>query len=340
MSRRENSKVVERRSQPHDGSAPPDERTLVLPNARTIVKSSIRILKVMIAASYWMYDCLHSGLFRLSGRRSTSSFVVLNYHSVKRHERERFARQMDRLRRIGRPVCADFEGPSGNRARYIAVTFDDAYHSVLEHALPILRERQIPATVFVPTQDLGSRAGWITDVQHRNADERLLTKDELRYLRKCGWLIGSHSATHRPLATLTPRQAFVELMKSRRVLEDILEEKVELFAFPYGSMNLDVLRLVRRAGYTRSFLNIPVGDDSDGAFLVGRVEISPTDWLLEHALKMRGAYRWLPAAIAAKRRVRDMLRVLKADSSGPPGKPVDTSLRRKRFVNGSVIGSL
>ena len=30
------------------------------------------------------------------------------------------------------------------------MTFDDGYHSVLENAFPILRERGIPSTVFVP----------------------------------------------------------------------------------------------------------------------------------------------------------------------------------------------
>jgi len=44
----------------------------------------------------------------------------------------------------------------------VAVTFDDAYLGVLEHALPILERRQVPATVFVASKfcDNGERFWW------------------------------------------------------------------------------------------------------------------------------------------------------------------------------------
>ncbi len=36
---------------------------------------------------------------------------------------------------------------------------------------------------------------------------------------------------------------------------------------------------------------------------MGRVRVDPTDWPLEFHLKLMGAYRWLPMAIALKRRL-------------------------------------
>src|SRR6266496_5061752 len=40
------------------------------------------------------------------------------------------------------------------------VTFDDGFVSVLQHAVPILRALELAATIFVPTQHVGSASNW------------------------------------------------------------------------------------------------------------------------------------------------------------------------------------
>src|SRR3990172_5351239 len=42
----------------------------------------------------------------------------------------------------------------------VAVTFDDGYRDLLEHALPVLKEYRIPATVFVVTDGVGKTDAW------------------------------------------------------------------------------------------------------------------------------------------------------------------------------------
>src|SRR5262249_10846819 len=138
--------------------------------------------------------------------------------------------------------------------------------------------------------------------------EKLLSVHDLKYLRKHGVLIGSHSVTHRPLATLSQAEAFTELTESRRVLEKKFGGKVVLFAPPHGSSRPGVLRLSREAGYNRVFLCGPWCSSSDvEGHVAGRIEVSPGDWPLEYRLKFRGAYQWLPRAIAAKRRAVNFL---------------------------------
>ena len=271
-----------------------------------------RVLKLCIALFAVVSQATRFALRRHSGYPAASNFVVLMYHSVKRHERERFARQMDHLVRVARPVYADFAGAqTADGSSYVAVTFDDAYQSVLENAVPILQERSIPATFFVPTKYLGSRPGWITNERHRNAGERLLTMDELRYVQKSGGLIGSHGVSHRSLTELSRAEAFAELTESRQVLQGILGQKVGVFALPYGSSNPDVLRMAAHAGYERIFLSVPLRSSGNiEEQVVGRIDVSPTDWPLEYRLKVRGAYRWLPLAIAAKGRIVAVLRQL------------------------------
>jgi len=211
---------------------------------------------------------------------------------------------------VATPVYANFAGAASAKGpTYAAVTFDDAYESVLKNAIPVLRERDIPATLFVPTKYLGGRPEWITSEEHRNADERLLTVDELRDLRKSGSIIGSHSVTHRRLTELSHTEVSAELNKSREALQDILGEKVNLFALPYGASNGDIERLARQAGYKQIFLSVPVRSNARNTQnLVGRIAVTPTDWRLEYWLKVRGAYEWLPLAIVAKSRTMNVLK--------------------------------
>src|SRR5437879_3551809 len=142
-----------------------------------------RTVKLCIASLFVVFKSAQTVLFRPAGRPNPSNFVVLMYHSVKRAERERFARQMDRLAKLAKPVQADFtEGKTKWDRNYVAVTFDDGYQSVLENAVPILLEKRIPATIFVPTKYLGGRPAWITDEKHRNVREKLLSINELNCL--------------------------------------------------------------------------------------------------------------------------------------------------------------
>src|SRR5262245_20637979 len=116
----------------------------------------LRLLKVAIATLFFVSSSIAITLLRLARRPITARFVVLAYHSIKRHERERFARQMDRLIKAAKPVRSDFAaGTTEHNTVYAAVTFDDGYQSVLENAIPVLAERCIPATLFVATEYLG-----------------------------------------------------------------------------------------------------------------------------------------------------------------------------------------
>jgi peptidoglycan/xylan/chitin deacetylase (PgdA/CDA1 family) len=270
--------------------------------------TAARIVKLLIAVVFFTCTTIRGLALRVAGYPTTQPFVVLMYHSVKRHERARFASQMNRLSRAGRLVYADFNAADLHDIRHIAVTFDDAYHSVFENAFPILRERSIPGTFFVPTQFVGSSPGWITDDRHRDVDERVLTADELREMRHGGALIGSHSVTHRRMSDLSETEVLSELTESRDALGQILGESVHLFALPYGSGNADAERLAASAGYTRVFLNVPTPSGRAPGQVVGRIGVDPFDWPLEYYLKIRGAYQWLPAALSVKRWVLNVLR--------------------------------
>ncbi|OZC03425.1 polysaccharide deacetylase family protein [Rubricoccus marinus] len=84
--------------------------------------------------------------------RTRGDLAVLAYHSVE--DGAQFARQMDLVRELRRPVSLDhiihaIENKTPLPPRAVLVTFDDGDRSVLEVAAPILLERQIPAAAFV-----------------------------------------------------------------------------------------------------------------------------------------------------------------------------------------------
>ena len=69
----------------------------------------------------------------------------------------------------------------------------------------------------------------------------MMTSDEVRRLRAEGMLIGAHTLTHPILAKLPPEEARREMLESRRFLQDLLGERIGLFAYPNGRPGVDYL---------------------------------------------------------------------------------------------------
>src|SRR5205814_5521897 len=125
----------------------------------------------------------------LWGAAGESRALVLGYHQVVEHEREAgpsipamvisaamLERQLDWVGRHFRFVSLDELGralesgaPPGPPPA--AVTFDDGYRDVYEHAFPLLQRKGIPAAIFVVT-DLVGRRFW----QHHDRLYHLVAK--------------------------------------------------------------------------------------------------------------------------------------------------------------------
>jgi peptidoglycan/xylan/chitin deacetylase (PgdA/CDA1 family) len=261
-----------------------------------------RIVKLLISLVYHAFRTVRAAAGALVGEGRSGRFVVLTYHAVKAGQRDRFASQLDALKRYGTAVSAE-EAPSPDGTNRIAITFDDGFTSVVENALPVMAARGVPATIFVTTGYLGARAGWIAKQEHTNYHEVVLSARQLQELPGDLVCIGSHAVLHRDLSRLTPDEITAELRKSKEALEAILNRPVQLLSLPFGGCSPAVLDLARKAGYQRIFLNVPVYAAAGEDDVVGRTNTTPDDWGLEFMLKASGAYQWLPRAIQAKRRL-------------------------------------
>jgi len=70
-------------------------------------------------------------------------------------------------------------------------------------------------------------------------DDLMMTSQQVVELRRAGMLIGAHTISHPILARLEPADVRKEIFGSKGFLESILEEEVDLFAYPNGRPNVD-----------------------------------------------------------------------------------------------------
>jgi peptidoglycan/xylan/chitin deacetylase (PgdA/CDA1 family) len=142
------------------------------------------------------------------------------------------------------------------RSRLLAITFDDAYRSVFELARPILAELGVVASVYAPTEWIGSGLAmrWPgIDQWIGTADENELLPmnwGQLRELAAEGWEVGSHTCSHPHLTELDDASLMRELEDSRSACATQLAGTCETIAYPYGDVDERVVAAAGAAGYS------------------------------------------------------------------------------------------
>lgn len=166
-----------------------------------------------------------------------------------------FRQHLDELARWGAVVLPLEEAAARLYAgtlpdRAVALTFDDGYASVVETAWPILRERGLPATLFVVSGFLAGARRFAWDRHQRDHDGlRLSTAAEVAAAAEDGLDVGSHTVSHPWLPQLGPAELRRELAGSRDALEDLLGRAITSVAYPTGGWDPAVRRAAGDAGY-------------------------------------------------------------------------------------------
>lgn len=270
---------------------------------KSALRSLKRIVKLAVSALFWCIEESWRSVTSFFGKELSGSCVILYYHSVPAEYRQRFARQMEKLAKLTKPIKVDACPVLSAGLKYSAVTFDDSFENIFDNALPELFKRNIPATVFVPADLLGERAGW-WPIGARERQEKISTAEKLKQLPADLTTIGSHTLTHPKLPTLGTAEAELEIRLSKANLENMLKRQIKIFSFPYGAFDSNLVSLCQNAGYERVFTTLPLmAFREPSEFVTGRVGVEPTDWSLEFYLKLMGAYRWLPYAFSIKRAI-------------------------------------
>ena len=138
-------------------------------------------------------------------------------------------------------------------------TFDDGYRSVHQHAWPTLAEHAAPGCCFVSTDLVGTDRRFPHDRGHpADVHFPVMSWDELAILRRAGWSVGAHSASHRRLADCEGDMLRREIEAPLRELRRRLGVTDVAMAYPFGGpddITLEGANAVRAAGYTACFAN-------------------------------------------------------------------------------------
>jgi peptidoglycan/xylan/chitin deacetylase (PgdA/CDA1 family) len=180
-----------------------------------------------------------------------------------------FAEQVERLARAGyRGVTFDEAVRGKPRRKQVAVTFDDAFRSVVTHARPVLDRHGWPGTIFAVTDFAagGTPVHWQGVDQWaggpHDGERATLDWGALRELRDADWEVGSHTVTHPHLTELDDAALERELAGSRAAVEEALGDCASI-AYPYGDVDPRVVEAAGRAGYaTGAALPARWGDQS------------------------------------------------------------------------------
>lgn len=185
-----------------------------------------------------------------------------------------------RCRVIGLEACALAGWKEGLWERKAAITFDDGYADNYHSVFPVLKEHGFPATFFVTAGDVGKPGFMAWEMLREMAASP-------------GIEIGSHTLEHKPLTDIPEKEAWNSLVASKKILEDKLGREIRAIAYPCGSFNETVLKMVRGAGYAYGCAASHVRDRrlTGNPYLLRRIKISSSSGgRFAFSLRLSGFY--------------------------------------------------
>lgn len=159
-----------------------------------------------------------------------------------------FKWQLDMLADLGyTPITLKELLVTTDTTKKVVITFDDCPKNLLTHAIPHLENKKWKAVFFAPYDHLGGYNEW--NVRKGKTKMELMTREEVKYLEEMGHEVGAHSMTHPHLNACPPDMVEYEINESKKQLDNLLENPVESFAYPYGHYPENYKAIMQKAGY-------------------------------------------------------------------------------------------
>ena len=149
----------------------------------------------------------------------------------------------------------------------VLITFDDGYRDFYLYAYSVLKEYNLPATMFVIINEVG-----------RPQQDRL-SWNEIKEMQDSGLItFGSHCLGPEPLINLKfEAEVKREIIESKSRLQEKLGREVVLFSYPEGRFSVKIRQMVIDAGYKAAVATNPGIDyPGDDVFALKRLRISST----------------------------------------------------------------
>ena len=198
-------------------------------------------------------------LYAFMRARDARRKLILLYHSVggstEATAKDAFRDQLGVIAAMGQLLpLQEVLGSAPNQSIAVAVTFDDGYATLRDHAATILTEFGGAATVFLNVGEIADderRASRAADGYYPH--EQFLAWRDVDALVAAGWRIGSHGVHHLDLVRAHSATSKHEVTASKQTIERRLGMPCDLFAYPWGRNGPGLRAQVRDAGYRYGF---------------------------------------------------------------------------------------
>ncbi len=119
------------------------------------------------------------------------------------------------------------------------ITVDDGFRSFYENGLPLLEKYGFPATLFINTETVGG-SSYMNWEEIKDASER-------------GIEIGNHTHSHAFFLNQAPEKRYSLFEEEIRLCQQLIQENLNIkstvFAYPYGEFDQKMKEIVQNAGF-------------------------------------------------------------------------------------------
>jgi peptidoglycan/xylan/chitin deacetylase (PgdA/CDA1 family) len=177
----------------------------------------------------------------------------------------------------------------------VAITFDDGYATLRDHASTILREFGCAATAFLNVGEIGEQDRHASRAEDGYyPDEQFLTWRDVSALRVAGWHVGSHGVRHLDLVRTDAAIVKKEIADSKQTIERRLGASCDMFAYTWGRNDRGLRQQVRAAGYRYAFAGDHCGvTATSDPFALPRINVAKEYSRDDFAAILRGDWDYL-----------------------------------------------
>jgi len=168
--------------------------------------------------------------------------AILTFHSIDNsgaivsYPVKLFALLLEKFHRANIPIISLDDMLSEKEKQGVVITFDDGMKSVYQNALPILKDFNVPAHIFIATEAIDTGAISV-DQPIAVPKFEMLNWDEVTKLHDNGISIEAHTHSHPDLRLLSEHQIMDEFHVSNKSIVSKTGIKPAYFAYPFGYHN-------------------------------------------------------------------------------------------------------
>lgn len=172
----------------------------------------------------------------------------------------------------------------------VIITVDDGWLSNEENVVAVAVKYRIPVTIFIPTDAIRDGDYWwlyiekakkmrlteysaghlkhVSNEERRNIVAELkkniyigraaMSVDQVKRISGSEYItIGSHSLSHPVLVNCDDGESYMEIKRSKEIIEGWLNKEVKYFAYPNGDYSLREMRYLSETGYALAYTTAP-----------------------------------------------------------------------------------